>query len=427
MLLFINVLDIALNTRRRNNIMQFSDKIQHVFMIGAKSMGTYGGYETFVYKLTEAFKDDKRIKFHVACKSNGDGAMNEKKMKDIVYLDDNRYELNNAICFKIHVPQIGAAQALYYDIVALKRTCEYIKKYNIKNPIIYIMACRIGPFIKHYYKRIKKYGGKVYLNPDGHEWLRSKWSKPVKFYWKQSERIMVKYNDLVVCDSVNIEKYIHNNYDKKKKKINTKYIAYGTDLRLSRLNDDDSNLLKWYSKYNIEIGNYYLVVGRFVPENSYEIILREFMKSKTEKKLVVITNTNKKLLHDLERKLNFRADKRIEFVGTVYKKELLMKIRENAYAYIHGHTVGGTNPSLIEALGSTKINLLRDVVFNKEVAADSAFYWNEKDGNLSDLIDRVETIDENTINEKSLKAKKIINERYTWDYIAKQYEKILLG
>ena len=238
---------------------------------------------------------------------------------------------------------------------------------------------------------------------------------------------MVKYNDLVVCDSVNIEKYIHNNYDKKKKKINTKYIAYGTDLRLSRLNDDDSNLLKWYSKYNIEIGNYYLVVGRFVPENSYEIILREFMKSKTEKKLVVITNTNKKLLHDLERKLNFRADKRIEFVGTVYKKELLMKIRENAYAYIHGHTVGGTNPSLIEALGSTKINLLRDVVFNKEVAADSAFYWNEKDGNLSDLIDRVETIDENTINEKSLKAKKIINERYTWDYIAKQYEKILLG
>lgn len=407
--------------------MQFSDRIQHVFMIGAKSMGTYGGYETFVYKLTEQFKNDERIKFHVACKANGDGAMDEKKIKDVTYLDNDRFELNNATCFKIHVPQIGPAQALYYDIVALKKTCDYIKKYKVENPIVYIMACRIGPFIKHYYKRIKKHGGKVFLNPDGHEWLRSKWSRPVKFYWKQSEKIMVKYNDLVVCDSINIEKYIHKNYDKNKKGINTTFIAYGTDLRSSVLKDDNPKLLAWYKKNNVEIENYYLVVGRFVPENSYEIILREFMKSNTNKKLVVITNTNKKLLSELERKLDFKKDKRIKFVGTVYNKELLMKIRENAYAYIHGHTVGGTNPSLIEALGSTRINLLRDVIFNKEVADDSAFYWNEEKGNLSKLINQVEHIDEDKLNEMSSRAKSIINERYTWEYIAKQYEKILLN
>lgn len=407
--------------------MQFSDKIQHVFMIGAKSMGTYGGYETFLYKLTEQFKNDERIKFHVACKANGDGAMDEKKIKDVTYLDDNRFELNNATCFKIHVPQIGPAQALYYDIVALKKTCDYIKKYKVENSIVYIMACRIGPFIKHYYKRIKKYGGKVFLNPDGHEWLRSKWSRPVKFYWKQSEKIMVKYNDLVVCDSINIEKYIHKNYDKNKKEINTTYIAYGTDLRSSVLKDDNPKLMAWYKKNNIEIGKYYLVVGRFVPENSYEIILREFMKSNTNKKLVVITNSNKKLLSELERKLDFKKDKRIKFVGTVYNKELLMKIRENAYAYIHGHTVGGTNPSLIEALGSTRINLLRDVIFNKEVADDSAFYWNEEKGNLSKLINKVENFDEDKLSEMSSRAKSIINERYTWEYIAKRYEKILLN
>lgn len=407
--------------------MQFSDRIQHVFMIGAKSMGTYGGYETFVYKLTEQFKNDERIKFHVACKANGDGAMDEKKIKDVTYLDNDRFELNNATCFKIHVPQIGPAQALYYDIVALKKTCDYIKKYKVENPVVYIMACRIGPFIKHYYKCIKKHGGKVFLNPDGHEWLRSKWSRPVKFYWKQSEKIMVKYNDLVVCDSINIEKYIHKNYDKNKKGINTTFIAYGTDLRSSVLKDDNPKLLAWYKKNNIEIENYYLVVGRFVPENSYEIILREFMKSNTNKKLVVITNTNKKLLSELERKLDFKKDKRIKFVGTVYNKELLMKIRENAYAYIHGHTVGGTNPSLIEALGSTRINLLRDVIFNKEVADDSAFYWNEEKGNLSKLINQVEHIDEDKLNEMSSRAKSIINERYTWEYIAKQYEKILLN
>ena len=92
--------------------MQFSDRIQHVFMIGAKSMGPYGGYETFVYKLTEQFKNDERIKFHVACKANGDGAMDEKKIKDVTYLDNDRFELNNATCFKIPGPQIGPAQAL---------------------------------------------------------------------------------------------------------------------------------------------------------------------------------------------------------------------------------------------------------------------------------------------------------------------------
>ena len=77
------------------------------------------------------------------------------------------------------------------------------------------MACRIGPFIVHFYKKIHKLGGTVYLNPDGHEWMRAKWSFLIRKYWKVSERIMVKYSDLVICDSVNIEKYIHKCYDNK--------------------------------------------------------------------------------------------------------------------------------------------------------------------------------------------------------------------
>ena len=98
-------------------------------------------------------------------------------------------------------------------------------------------------------------------------------------------------------------------------------------------------------------------------------MIREFMKSKSSKRiLLLITNVNEKFLSELEEKLHFKSDKRIKFVGTVYDQELLKKIRENAYAYFHGHTVGGTNPSLIEALGSTDLNLLVDVGFNKEVA-----------------------------------------------------------
>ena len=104
-----------------------------------------------------------------------------------------------------------------------------------------------------------------------------------------------------------------------------------------------------------------MIVGRFVPENNYETMIKEFMKSKTNKDFAIITNDNPSLLEDLENKLNFKKDGRIKFVGTVYDQELLKKIREGAYGYFHGHEVGGTNPSLLEALASTKLNLLLDV------------------------------------------------------------------
>lgn len=125
-----------------------------------------------------------------------------------------------------------------------------------------------------------------------------------------------------------------------------------------KLADDDEKLVSWYKEKGLTKKGYYLVVGRFVPENSFEVMIREFMKSKSKKDFAIITNVNDKFLNELEEKLHFKSDKRIKFVGTVYDQELLKKIRENAYAYFHGHTVGGTNPSLIEALGSTDLNLL---------------------------------------------------------------------
>ena len=98
-----------------------------------------------------------------------------------------------------------------------------------------------------------------------------------------------------------------------------------------------------------------MVVGRFVPENNYETMIREFMKSHSKRDFALITNVSDKFLEELKEKTHFDQDSRIKFVGTVYDKELLMKIRENAYGYFHGHEVGGTNPSLLEALGSTDL------------------------------------------------------------------------
>ena len=131
------------------------------------------------------------------------------------------------------------------------------------------------------------------LTSAGHEWMRAKWSAPIRKYWKVSEQMMVKYCDLAICDSVNIEKYIHECYDGKGingRNPKTTFIAYGADLTLSKLADDNEKLVNWYKEKGLTKKDYYLVVGRFVPENSFEVMIREFMKSKSKKNFAIITN-----------------------------------------------------------------------------------------------------------------------------------------
>lgn len=383
------------------------DEKINVFIIGSKGIpAQYGGFETFVENLTLNRKN-KNIKYHVACMAK----------------NDEEFEYNDARCFNINVPNIGPAKAVYYDVIALRKTIKYIKDNKIENAIIYILACRIGPFVGHYKKIMKKLGIKLYVNPDGHEWLRAKWNNVIKKYWKLSEKLMVKHADLLICDSINIEKYIKSDYKKYNPK--TTFIAYGADLEKSKLLDDDKILLEWYRKNNITPNEYYLVVGRFVPENNYETMITEFMKSNTKKDLVLITNVEKnKFYEELKEKTKFDNDKRIKFVGTVYEKELIKKIRENAYGYLHGHSVGGTNPSLIEALATTKLNLLLDVGFNKEVGAEGALYWNKENNNLSKLLDECDKISYEKVLEISNKAKERIIKEYSWEKIVNKYEKI---
>lgn len=384
--------------------------MQHVFIIGSKGIpGAYGGYETFVDKLTEYHQTHEGLKYHVACKDN--------RQFEETY--------QNARCFHLRVPHIGPAQAIWYDVAALSACCKYIVEHKIQHPIVYILACRIGPFMARYVRKLHKLGGKVYVNPDGHEWLRAKWPAPVRKYWKISERMMTKHADLMVCDSKNIESYIRSTYAKFQP--NTTYISYGAETRKSTLPDDSKKLMRWYRDKKLTAKGYYLVVGRFVPENNYETMIREFMKSKTDKSFAIITNVNARFLSELEEKLHYQADPRIKFVGTVYDQELLMKIRENAYGYFHGHEVGGTNPSLLEALGCTDLNLLLNVGFNREVAEDNALYWTKAPGDLARLIESADCLSANQIALLGQKAKQRISDAYSWQFIADEYEKLFLS
>ena len=380
---------------------------QHVFIVGSKGIpAQYGGFETYVEKMVE-YQTDESIQFHVA------------RLAD----DEKRYEYNGAICFNVKVPHIGAAKAIYYDIAALDKCIKYCSRMHLtKPPIFYILACRIGPFIGYYREKIHKLGGVLLVNPDGHEWKRSKWSLPVRQYWKVSEDLMVRSADLLVCDSKKIEEYIQEDYWHYNPR--TTYLSYGCDSSPSSLPDDSEQFLGWLKEKGLSSGEYYLVVGRFVPENNVETIVREFMKSNTSKKLALITTENEKLYNELDKKLGFSKDERIRFVGSVYDQELLKKIREKAFAYLHGHSVGGTNPSLLEALGSTKLNLLFDVGFNREVGEDAALYWTCEQGSLSGLIERADQLTETQIDNYGLLAKKRIEDDYRWESIVSQYQNL---
>ncbi|HFI0710404.1 TPA: beta 1-4 rhamnosyltransferase Cps2T [Streptococcus suis] len=386
--------------------------MKSIYIIGSKGIpAKYGGFETFVEKLTENQKN-KKIKYYVAC-------MRENSAKSGI--SEDTFEHNGATCFNIDVPNIGPAKAIAYDIAALKKAIAISKENKDQAPIFYILACRIGPFISKYRKEIHQLGGRLFVNPDGHEWLREKWSAPVRRYWKVSESLMVKHADLLICDSKNIEKYIQNDYSKYNPK--TTYIAYGTDLSKSSLTSKDRVVREWYDEKKVSENNYYLVVGRFVPENNYESMIREFMKSNSTKDFVLITNVEQNAFYDkLKKETSFDKDRRIKFVGTVYNQELLKYIRENTFAYFHGHEVGGTNPSLLEALSSTKLNLLLNVGFNREVGEDGALYWEKN--NLHKVIEESEQLTQEQIKQMDELSTKQVKERFSWDFIVDEYEKV---
>lgn len=420
-----NSVELSDNESEEDTIERDYEELQHVYILGSKSIGMYGGFESFVMNLLKYHKDNKNIKYHVACKANGDGFMDVGKLDGVMKINDNEFSYCNAHCFMITIPEkLGSAQAIVYDIKAFEWACNHIEKNHIEHPIVYILASRIGPFEKKFVDRVHEMGGLVYQNPDGHEDWRRKWNAVVRKYWKISEYFAVKNADLVICDSKNIEEYIKDEYSQLKPK--TVFIPYGSYVQKETLSNDDPKYRNWLTNHGLRDGKFYISVGRFVKENNYDVMIREFMRSKTKKDFAIITTENEKFAIELQQKLNYKKDKRIKFVGTVYDMELLGKIRANAYGYLHGHEVGGTNPSLLESMGSTKLNLLFDVGFNREVALDSAIYWNKDDGNLAKLIDSADKMNLELLNDYGCRAKKRIEDAYTWESVTQSYEDVFV-
>lgn len=382
--------------------------MKDIFIIGSRGLpAQYGGFETFVEKLV-SHKVSPAIRYHVACLSDESTG--------------NHFDYKGADCFTVNPPKLGPARVIAYDMMAINYSLKLIKKERIQSPIFYILGNTIGAFIVHFAKKIQSIGGILLVNPDGLEWKRAKWSKPVQSYLKYSEKEMTKYANLIISDNRGIETYIRNTYPWSR----TTFIAYGTDLSKTTLTAEDSSVRDWYQKWQTQEKEYYLILGRFVPENNYETAIREFMRSSTERDLVIICNHEGNAYFDELRQITgFDKDKRVKFVGTVYDQDLLKYIRNQAFAYIHGHEVGGTNPGLLEALAQTDLNLIYNVDFNHQVAQETALYWNKEDGNLSQLIDSVDG--QVSFEDLGNAAKANMKENYTWEKIVGEYEELFLS
>ncbi len=388
---------------------------KHVFIIGSKGIpASYGGFETFVQELVRRRRSED-ICYHVACSKAPAG--NELSPGET-------FRVFGAECFYIPMKPVGAAKAVLYDLDALSWTLQYIRSRRLEGCVVYILACRIGPFLRPYVRKLKKEGAVLFLNPDGHEWKRAKWNRMIRAYWKYSENKMVHQADQIICDSKSIARYIRRSYPKAGGQI--RYLSYGSEVAEKELSGETAQrTLAWLKEKGLEKEQYYLIVGRFVPENNYEAILREFVLSGTEKKLAIISNVEEnKFYRDLAAKTGFEKDARVVFAGTVYDTQLLTGIRKYAFAYIHGHEVGGTNPSLLEALGSTQVSLLYDVSFNREVGEEAALYWNREEGSLRRQMELCETMSPKRREQLGRMARDRIRTAFSWDMIVRKYEKL---
>jgi len=307
----------------------------------------------------------------------------------------------NVIIRKKYNPEklIGSSANLFYDYLCLKDALN--NKFDI------ILECGYGSSSYSYYL-LNINRSVIITNMDGIEWQRSKWGIFAKKILKIAEKLAVKKSHSIISDNVCIKEYYKNKYN-----IESEYIPYGA----IAFSTPDKNLL---TKFSLCENDYFLAIARLEPENNLEIILDGYVSSNTDNKLVIISNKDTKYAKYLINKYN-KFDK-IFFIGNNYDQNELANLRYFSKAYFHGHSVGGTNPSLLEAMGSQSLIIAHNNIYNKSILNSDAFYFN----NSGDIINIINDL-ENTFPAKEDFIKnnlKKIETIYNWNNIVNQYDNL---
>lgn len=247
----------------------------------------------------------------------------------------------------------------------------------------------------------------IVTNMDGLEWKRTKYNPLVKKYLKYAERLGAKYSDYLISDSIGIQQHILDEYNKE-----SKYIPYGATI----FSNPNSEVLV---EYKINKYKFNMILARLEPENNIETIIRGYIISKTAFPLIIVGGLNK---YGLGLKEKYKFDNRIKFVGPNYDQNALNNLRYYSRYYFHGHSVGGTNPSLLEAMASDSLIIAHNNIFNKSILRTEAIYFNSP-GEIAKYLDDDNYFllrEENTAVNKT----KILHE-FTWDKINSEYEEYI--
>ncbi|MCF8369942.1 MAG: DUF1972 domain-containing protein [Bacteroidales bacterium] len=294
--------------------------------------------------------------------------------------------------------RIGTAGQFIYDLNCILDS--YKRKFDIILQLGYTSSSVWGWLLPR--KSI------IIYNMDGFEWQRSKYSPKVQKFLKFAERLAVKYSDYMVSDSPVIEEYIREKYGKQ-----SYYIPYGAEV----FQNPDLNLL---NSYNIKPYKYNLVIARMEPENNIEPIIEGVLKSKTKNPLLIIGSLKNDYGKYLFSKYNSDL---IRFLGGIYDINLLNNLRNFCCIYFHGHSVGGTNPSLIEAMASSALICASNNEFNRNVLNGNAFYFKNSD----DVSYVINNGSERKKNLDKINGNKIeVEEKYLINDIIDQYHQVFV-
>lgn len=243
----------------------------------------------------------------------------------------------------------------------------------------------------------------IITNMDGLEWKRTKYAKPVQKALQLAEKLAIKSSDYLISDSIGIQKYIQEKYNKA-----STYIAYGAH----QFCNPNVSIL---ANYNVEVENYNLIIARLEPENNIETILDGIVLSTDKMPFLVIGNHETKFGNYLKEK--FKNYSNIRFIGAVYNHEHLDNLRWFSNFYFHGHSVGGTNPSLLEAMASKAFILAHNNDFNRAILGENAYYFLTAE-DVKFLILKIKKNDNLHLIQNNFDA---IKSEFNWDKINDKY------
>lgn len=294
--------------------------------------------------------------------------------------------------------KLGPLSTILFDIRCLWRAR---KKFDV----VYMLG--YGASLFCFLPRL--WGTEVWINMDGVEWARSKWGFAAKLWFRLMETAAMWTPDRIIADAEGILAHLRSRHIELPP---CSVIPYGAPVVEEA--PDPAILGEW----GLDPGSYDLVVCRLEPENSVQEIIEGHLGAHTDRTLVVVGGTADPT--EYVKGLLRMQGRRVRFIGTVYDKEKLLALRYHAAVYLHGHTVGGTNPSLLEAMGCGSVIIAHDNVFNRETAGPAAFYF-RRPADISPLLAAVSSASRASLEALKDGARQRVRLRYSWDGITDHY------